>query len=476
MLYLFNSIDFILFFIFILFIYWILPAKFKNVLLLAASYIFYASWNWRLLSLLLISSFGNYFFGLVVYNAKSQNSRKMFLILSIAANLSLIGFFKYFNFFIENIVSLLNFLGFNLSFTTLNIILPLGISFYTFQKMSYTIDIYRKKFVPIRNIIDFLLFGAYFPQLIAGPIERAKNLIPQIQAQKIFKNINFKEGSYLFVYGLFKKVVIADSIGAIVDSIFSLPSPSGAQVLIASYAFAIQIYADFSGYTDMARGISHFLGIKLSTNFNLPYFAKNPPDFWRRWHITLSSWVRDYIYIPLGGRNSRFFGMCSLFIAWFLMGLWHGAAWHFVLWGLYWFFLIIAYRLINYAFRNVQPLKIKNKFMGIFKNLVVTILMFHLTAYGWIIFRSQSSTQITAFTKSLISGISIRGLLAIDYFYLYAIILFLVIYEALQYFKDDQLFIYKKNFYYQLAFYMVLFFMFIEIGAVSNARFLYFQF
>ena len=476
MIYLFNSTDFILFFISVFSIYWILPKKFKNTLLLAASYIFYASWNWKLLGLLLISTFTNYFLGLWIHNAENNKSKKLFLILAIIFNLSLLGFFKYFNFFAESLVSLLNLFGFNLNFTTLNIILPIGISFYTFRTMSYTIDIYRKQLAPTKNIIDFSLFDAYFPQLISGPIERAKNLIPKIQAEKQIRNINYKEGLYLFVYGLFKKVVVADSVASIVNNIFALPNPSGAQVLIAAYAFAIQIYADFSGYIDMARGISHFFGIELSTNFNLPYFAKNPRDFWRRWNITLSSWVRDYVYIPLGGKHSRFLGMYALFITWLIMGLWHGAAWNFVLWGLYWFLLIMIYRIVKYIFQAMQLLKTKNNVITTFKNWMMTILMFHLTTYGWILFRSENFGQITAFTRSLFSGINILELFNISYLYLYAIIVFMAIYEMLQYYKNDQVFIYKKSFYYQLAFYMTLFFLYIEIGAISNIEFIYFQF
>ena len=476
MIYLFNSIEFILFFISVFLTYWILPKRYKNILLLAASYIFYASWDWKLLSLLIVSTYVNYFCGLWIFKAESNRAKKLFLVLAMAANLSLLGFFKYFNFFAESLVTLLNLFGFHLNFTTLSIILPIGISFYTFQTMGYTIDIYRKQFVPTKNIVDFSLFVAYFPQLIAGPIERAKDLIPRIQAEKQLRNINYKEGLYLFVYGLFKKIVIADSVASIVDSTFALSDPSGAQVLVAAYAFAIQIYTDFSGYIDMARGISLFFGIELSANFNLPYFAQNPRDFWRRWNITLSSWVRDYIYIPLGGRHSRFFGAYALLITWLMMGLWHGAAWNFVLWGLYWFLLILAYRAINHITQPMHLLKMKNKFAISLKNFILIMVMFHLTTYGWIVFRSRNLSQITAFTQSLFSGINIMDLFNIGYLYLYAIIAFIAIYEILQYYKNDQVFIYKKNFYYQLAFYMALFFLYIEIGAVSNVEFIYFQF
>lgn len=254
MIYLFNSIDFVLFFIAIFLIYWFLPKRFKNIFLLITCYVFYASWNWKFLSLILISTFVNYFCGLAIYNAKNLSFRRLYLVLPITIDLSLLGFFKYYDFFVESLVNVLKLADINFGLTTLNIILPLGISFYTFETISYVIDIYKKKFAPIENIVDFAVFVAYLPKLISGPIERAKNLIPQIQAEKLFKNINFREGSYLFAYGLFKKIVIADSLAPIVNSTFASTNQSGAQVLIAAYAFAIQLYCDFSGYIDMAKG------------------------------------------------------------------------------------------------------------------------------------------------------------------------------------------------------------------------------
>lgn len=467
MIYLFNSIDFMLFFIILFLTYWTSPRRLRNPLLLAASYIFYASWSWKALSLILASTLFNYMCGRWIYNAKNTKSRKALLFLSVAFNLSMLGFFKYFNFFAENLAVLLNSLGLNMNFTTLNIILPIGISFYTFQAMSYTIDIYRGQFTPISSIRDFSLFIAYFPQLIAGPIERAKNLIPRIQAPKIFKEINFRESAYLFVYGLFQKIVIADTAAMLVDRIYSMGNPTGAQVLIATYAFALQIYCDFCGYSNMARGISGFFGIQLSMNFNLPYLSKNPAEFWRRWHITLSSWVRDYVYKPLGGRKSFFYGFYSLFITWLLMGLWHGAAWHFVVWGVYWFALIAAYRVIRKLF-TPKP--------TFFTTTISVVIMFHLALYGWVLFRAQTLAQAFSFTKSLLSGISISGLFSLSYLHLYAMAIFLLVYELMQHYMKDELFITKKGFYWQMAFYLVLFFLYVEIGAVSNAAFIYFQF
>ena len=470
MIYKLNSIDFVLFFVLVFILYWVFPKKWKNALLLLASYIFYASWNWKFLSLILVSTFVNYFGGLGIYKAKNPHTRKALLLLCITTDLSLLVFFKYFNFFTENVTHLLNSLGLTANIPALNIILPLGISFYTFETMSYTIDIYRKIFIPTENIADFALFVAYFPKLISGPIERARNIIPNIAAEKHFKNINFKEGAYLFFYGLFKKAVIADSLSPLVTNTFALTNPTGTQALIAFYAFAIQIYCDYSGYIDMARGVSNFFGITLSSNFDTPYFAKNPADFWRRWNMTLSSWVRDYVYIPLGGKEAKFFGAIPLLIAWFMMGLWHGAAWNYVLWGLYWFAVILAYRAIKSHFPSEKT------GFGIFGSLFSIILMFHVTAFGWLIFRSTSISQIMAFVNALALGINAASLFNISYLYLASIMLFLLIYEAIQCKLSDQLFIYKKNFYFQLVFYMILFFMYVNIESISNVEFLYFQF
>ncbi|MBW3020333.1 MBOAT family protein [Candidatus Woesearchaeota archaeon] len=470
----FNSIDFFIFFLIVFFLYWIIPQKTKNLILLIASYVFYASWSFKLLALVFISTYIDYFCGLAINSSNKESKRKFFLITSVLVNLGLLGFFKYYNFFTQNLITLLNSIGLNLNFTSLNIILPIGISFYTFQTLSYTIDIYRRKILPTRNIIDFSLFVVYFPQLVAGPIERAKELIPKIKETKYFKNIEFKKGTYLIVYGLFKKVVIADSIAVIVDSIFSSTNPTGTSVLIAAYAFAIQIYCDFSGYSNMARGLSYFFGIKLETNFILPYFAKNPSDFWKRWHITLSSWVKDYIYIPLGGRNSILFGTTSLFITMFLMGLWHGAAWNFVLWGIFWFALIMIYRIINEILPKFNLLR--RRIFRYFSNIILILIMFHLTCYSWIIFRSQSLNQIVIFTSALLSGIDFSLFLDFEYFKVYLFGLFLLVYMIFQSFHKDLLFITKKDFVWQITFYLILFFLFIESGEIVSTPFIYFQF
>ena len=294
MIYLFHSTDFIIFFVGIFCLYWLSSHRYRNVILLIASYLFYISWDWRFLGLLLISTGIDYYCGIRLGQEENVKKRRGYLLLSIVVNLSLLGFFKYFNFFTENLIALLSHLGLAFNYTTLHIILPVGISFYTFQTLSYTFDVYKRRMGPTRNIIDFALFVSFFPQLIAGPIERAVDLIPKLTAKKQFKNIPYKTAFYLFMYGAFTKVVIADHVGLIADSVFKEASPPGSLVVLGVLAFALQIYCDFSGYSNMARGIAYFLGVELSVNFNLPYFSIKPSEFWKRWHITLSSWVQDY--------------------------------------------------------------------------------------------------------------------------------------------------------------------------------------
>lgn len=464
MLYLFHSLEFMAFFCFIFIAYWLIPKRFKNTLLLLVSYVFYGSWSLKLLPLLIASTIADYLCGLKM--AHDPARKKWYLLASLTINLGMLGFFKYFNFFIDNLVALSNSIGIPLPLAPLQIILPIGISFYTFQKLSYTIDVYRGNIPAERSIIDFSLFVAYFPQLIAGPIERASDLIPRIKVEKNFGTIRWKESIYLFVYGLFKKIVLADSVAQMVDIIYANPDPTGTQVIIGTIAFALQIYCDFSAYSDMAKGLSGLLGIELTTNFNLPYFSQNPAEFWRRWHITLSNWVKDYLYIPLGGNLTRWQGLFPLFTSWLLMGLWHGAAWHFVVWGFYWFVLVYGHRTL---FKKESPEK-----RG-WEKVISIIGVFLLTCYGWIIFRASSLTQAVMLTEKLFS-ISPPEFLNIVYIPLYVSVLFLGIYESCQYLKNDQLFLLKTKIYIQIIFYLALFFLYLEIGGVVDAPYIYFQF
>lgn len=422
---LFNSTDFFVFFGVFLLAWFLVRDRLaaRNWLLVVASYIFYAWWDYRFTALLLFSSLVDYFVGLgmgrgeravrersdgvlekgSVERQSLQDSRtpalpspdllrrKLLLILSLASNLGVLFFFKYFDFFRESTRLLLGHFGLNAGWTGLQFILPVGISFYTFQTLSYTIDVYRGRFTPTRNLGQFLAYVAFFPQLIAGPIERAAHLLPQMARKLTITLPMIESGLWLFLWGLFKKVVLADGFGHLVDPVFSIVQPEATQTLIATTAFALQIYCDFSGYTDMARGLARMLGFDLMLNFNLPYFATSVQDFWRRWHISLSTWLRDYLYVPLGG--NRLGGgrtYLNLLVVMLLGGFWHGAAWNFVAWGLW----QGSGLMVNRAWsENVRRIKVPS-WLG----WLLTMLF---TLYGWLLFRATSAEQVLTLTASL---------------------------------------------------------------------------
>ncbi len=335
----FNSITFLVFFVLFFFTYWWVSrkgsVKTRNAWLIIGSYIFYGWWDWRFLSLIIISSLADFGLGISIFNSRSARGRKIALVASLLINLGLLGFFKYFNFFIESFARFLELFGLQPSISTLAIILPVGISFYTFQTMSYTIDIYRKKLEPTRSILQFMAFVSFFPQLVAGPIERATRFLPQFSNLKTFDYQRTVGGLRLVLWGFFKKVVIADNMGVVVNALYAQPENyPGWPMLLGAVLFAFQIYADFSGYSDIAIGLGRMLGFDLMTNFRKPYFSKSLTEFWHRWHISLSTWFRDYVYIPLGGnRKGRFRTDLNLLVTFVLSGLWHGASFTFVIWG-----------------------------------------------------------------------------------------------------------------------------------------------
>jgi alginate O-acetyltransferase complex protein AlgI len=331
----FNSIEFLLFLPVVFILYWFVFNKkvsTQNVLVLFASYYFYACWDWRFSFLLLLSTLIGYSFGIAIEAAKQK---KLMLWLGLICNILLLGIFKYFNFFSQSAADLFNNLGFNTSPYFLNIALPVGISFYTFHGMSYIIDIYRGKIAPTKNFIDYGVFVSFFPLLVAGPIERATHLLPQVQNERRFNYAQAVEGVRLILWGLFKKIVIADTLASIVDMVYRHPSDySGSTLLLTTIYFSFQIYCDFSGYSDIAIGTGKLFGFELISNFRFPYFSRNIAEFWRRWHISLSSWFRDYLYIPLGGSKvGKLKAIRNTFIIFLVSGLWHGANWTFVLWG-----------------------------------------------------------------------------------------------------------------------------------------------
>jgi len=332
---LFNSYEFVLFFAAVLVGYWSLPARWRIYLLLGASYLFYASWDYRFLSLILLSTAIDFASGLAIHSTDDPRRRRLYLILSMSADLGILGLFKYGNFFIDNLRALLIQLGVTTDLGTLNLILPLGISFYTFQAMSYTIDVYRRQVEPSRDIVTFATFVAFFPHLVAGPIMRFDHLYPQLANPAAANALWFRRGVFLVLQGYVKKVVISDNIAPVVDEVFGdIGAHNAGQLLEAALLFTCQIYCDFSGYTDIARGIAYFLGVELVPNFRAPLLAASITDFWRRWHISLSQWLRDYLYISLGGnRLGAWRTYANLMTTMLLGGLWHGADWKFVTWG-----------------------------------------------------------------------------------------------------------------------------------------------
>ena len=386
----FNSIGYIIFLFVVLALYYFLEHRWQNRMLLAASYFFYGWWDWRFLLLILISTFTDYYCGIQIYERPTKGAKKTFLCLSLAVNLGLLGFFKYCNFFVDSFCDVFSLLGFHPSPLTLQIILPIGISFYTFKSISYSIDIYRGEIKPTYNFLDYALFVSFFPQLLAGPIERAKAFLPQIGNSRKFNLDQFVQGLQLIFWGMFKKIFVADNLGLIVNQVYNNPESSGIQYVIATWAFAFQIYSDFSGYSDIAQGTSKCLGIEIMVNFKEPYFASNPSDFWRRWHISLSSWLRDYVYVPLGGnRKGEFRTYGNLFLTMLLCGLWHGAAWNFIIWGAYHGLLLCLYRI----FANNRRSNLTGT-SHLWSYMLKAFIMFQLTTLGWIFFRAQNLAQI----------------------------------------------------------------------------------
>ena len=405
---LFNSWLFPPFLLVVLVLYYLLPHRGQNVMLLLASYAFYACWDWRFLGLLLLSTGIDWTLANLIAREKTRAGAKRWVAASVAVNLCFLGFFKYFNFFVDTADALLKNLGLAGFERHLDVVLPVGISFYTFQSISYIVDVYRGEVAPARNPLDFALFVAFFPHMVAGPIMHSRDLLPQMQNPRRPTWAQARSGLWLMLWGFFKKMVIADNLAGIVGLAYDRPDPanvSAAAVVVSTYAFAYQIYCDFSGYTDIARGVARLLGFELMLNFRQPYLALNPPDFWRRWHISLSTWLRDYLYIPLGGsRGGTLLTYRNLLLTMLLGGLWHGAAWNFVLWGAFHGLLLVAHRLVVDEWR-LWP------YDGPVARAIARVAMFHLVCYGWLLFRAQSFEQIRVFTRTLLRGLEGFGAL-----------------------------------------------------------------
>jgi len=404
---LFNSIDFAIFLPLVFLLYWFgarHSLKAQNLIILISSYVFYGWWDWRFLSLIALSTIVDFLVGLGLANNKIERNRKILLWLSISLNLGLLGFFKYYNFFIENFIQTFLFFGTEIKSNTLNIILPVGISFYTFQTLSYTIDVYKNKIQPTRNLIAFAAFVSFFPQLVAGPIERAKNLLPQFYEKRAFNYTSATDGLRQILWGLFKKVVIADNCAEFANVIFNNSAEhSGGTLLLGAFFFAFQIYGDFSGYSDIAIGTSRLFGVTLMKNFAFPYFSRDIAEFWRRWHISLSTWFRDYLYIPLGGSRGSFgTKLRNTFIVFGISGFWHGANWTFIFWGVLNALYFLPLLLSNRNRKNMDTIA-EGKMLPSAKEFISMMITFSLIVFAWIFFRAENIYQAFAIVVEICS-------------------------------------------------------------------------
>lgn len=390
----FNSIDFAFFLPIVYILYWYVlnrRLRIQNLFLLIVSLVFYGWWSKKFLLLIGVSTLIDYFVGIALSNEDSVKKRKLLLWISVIVNLGLLGFFKYYNFFVENFVTAFSFFGMQIPIRSLNIVLPVGISFYTFQTMSYTIDVYKRKLEPTKDIVAFGAFISFFPQLVAGPIERASNLLPQFYSSRKFDYQAFSDGMRQILWGLFKKVVVADNCATYVNLIFENPADySGSSLFLAGALFAIQIYGDFSGYSDIAIGTARLFGFSLMRNFAFPYFSRDVGEFWRRWHISLSTWFRDYLYIPLGGsREGKLKQIRNTFLLFVVSGFWHGANWTFIIWGLLnaVYFLPLLLKESNRV--NINIVANTSLFPKLEEVIKITFTFF-LTVIAWIFFRSKN--------------------------------------------------------------------------------------
>lgn len=477
---LFNSFHFALFLPIVLVVYWAVAKKglhLQNALLLLASYYFYACWDWRFLFLLIFSTGLDYFTGLKMQDAKNTKRRKFWFWLSISFNVGFLGIFKYYNFFAESFAEFLAYFGFHTNLMTLHIILPVGISFYTFHGLSYVIDIYKKRIEPERNIIEYSLFVSYFPLLVAGPIERATHLLPQIKKARNFNYDNAINGLKQILWGLFKKMVIADNCALYVNSVFNnVEDHSGSTLFLGAVLFAFQIYGDFSGYSDIALGVSRLFGIELLKNFNYPYFSRDIAEFWRRWHISLSTWFRDYLYIPLGGsRGGTKMRIRNTFIIFIVSGFWHGANWTFIIWG----FLNALYimpSIIRETNRDNIEIVAKGKMFPVFKDAFNICLTFLLTVFAWIFFRADTVGIALTYIQKIFSASLFTFPQNLPMLTLYLLVIFVFI----EWIGRENNFAIEKTgnkwpIFIRWSFYYLLVFLILYLSG-EGKEFIYFQF
>jgi D-alanyl-lipoteichoic acid acyltransferase DltB (MBOAT superfamily) len=477
---LFNSLAFAAFLPVVFLVYWFIvnrSLKIQNIFLMAASYFFYGCWDWRFVFLLAFSTFLDYYAGLKIQHSDSEKLRKTWLLIAVVVNLSFLGFFKYFNFFSESFATLINNFGLQAHPTTLAIILPVGISFYTFHGLSYVFDIYNRKIVPTDNFVNYSLFVSFFPLLVAGPIERATHLLPQVEKPRVFNYTRAVDGLRQILWGLFKKVVIADNCAEYANMVFNNSDDySGGTLLLGALFFTFQIYGDFSGYSDIALGTARLFGFELLKNFSFPYFSRDIAEFWRRWHISLSSWFRDYLYIPLGGsRGGTWMKVRNTFIIFLVSGFWHGANWTFIVWGAI-NALFIMPSILMKTNRNNLDIVAQGRILPTIRELLAMAFTFTVTVFAWIFFRAESLSH--AF--SYIAGVFSKPFLPLEGGY--KTLIFLIIpFMAIEWLgRESNYALEKFGFNWtkvpRWAFYSLLIFIIGMYMQTEETAFIYFQF
>ncbi|MEQ5791410.1 MBOAT family protein [Muricauda sp. NFXS6] len=483
---LFNSLEFFVFLPIVFILFWFLGkrnSKVQNAILFVASYIFYGWWDYRFLTLIILSTLVDFYIGKAIYKSSDDKNKSRWLWVSIVFNIGLLGFFKYFDFFVDSFVASFSFFGAEITNVwALNVILPVGISFYTFQTLSYSLDIHKGKLKPTNNFWAFATYVAFFPQLVAGPIERASHLLPQIEGIKKFKYKRAVEGLKLILWGLFKKVAIADSLALMVDDIFlNYEVYPSSTLILGSIFFAFQIYCDFSGYSDIAIGTAKLFGIELMSNFKFPYFSRSIAEFWRRWHISLSTWFRDYLYIPLGGsRVGRPKAARNIFVIFLVSGLWHGANWTFVVWGLYHALLFLPLFYLNINRNHLENIDLLSSAKNFFLEGFQMLITFFLVLIGWVFFRSETLKDAFIYLQRMFLEFSLGtyehplGYRMVDYFVL---LLFFLIYEY-RIRKDERNPFKFKSRYVRFAMYTLTVFLLLLFydDTLNNRSFVYFQF
>ena len=482
---LFNSLEFFIFLPIVFILYWFVfkkHLKTQNIILLIASYVFYGMWDWRFLSLILLSTIVDYFVGIKIDSITDKPLRKRWLWVSVFFNISLLGFFKYYNFFVDSWVDMVSFFGYEMQSTwTLKVILPVGISFYTFQTMSYSFDIYYKKLKPTKNFLSFAAFVSFFPQLVAGPIERASNLLSQILNKRTFSYEQSVSGLKLVLWGLFKKIVIADSLGPIVDDIFSNYTTYPASTLILGVTlFSFQVYGDFSGYSDIAIGTAKLFGIELMSNFKFPHFSRNVAEYWQRWHVSLSTWFRHYIYIPLGGsRGSKLKSVRNIIIIFLVSGFWHGANWTFIFWGAFHALVFIPVFLMGRNTIYKDSVVGQNTFFPTLAEIGQVLLTFGIVTFSRIFFRSESITDAFGFIKQILFNFSYEtyehpmGYRMVDF---YVLVVLFVFYEYLIRKDERSPFKFKSKVIRFVLYALIIFVMLLFYDDSVDRSFIYFQF